>query len=457
MEIPDPFVLGTATAAYQIEGAWNEDGKGPSIWDSFCRRKGKISDGRNGNEAVDHYHRYREDVALMKELGAGAYRFSISWPRILPEGTGRVNQHGLDFYDRLVDELLENDIDPYVTLFHWDLPQALQDRGGFRVRESADWFADYARTVVDHLGDRVRRWLTINEPWIHSLLGYLLGWHAPGIRNPLTFMRVCDHLLLAHGKGYDAIKASRPDSEVGIALHMYPVSSLTDSARDREAASRADQFIRGLFLDPLFKGSRPERFWERMWLFSPRTRSRDLDSVKGKVDWIGVNHYTRILASYRWYVPFLHFWLNENLPEAVSRSRAHRRTQFTSMGWEVYPRGMYEVLTLFRDTYGNPPVYITENGAAFEDVVEDGSVHDARRIEYLHSYLEMALKAREEGADVRGLFVWTLMDNFEWAFGFKKRFGLIHVDFDTQQRVVKDSGYWFSDLARTRRLRLTAS
>lgn len=455
MEIPDSFVLGTATAAYQIEGAYDEDGKGRSIWDTFCRRKGKIYGGQVGDVAVDHYHRYRADVALMKRLGAGAYRFSISWPRLLPEGTGRANPKGLDFYDRLVDELLASGIEPFVTLFHWDLPQALQERGGFAVRESADWFADYVRIVVDHLGDRVQQWMTINEPWVHTLNGYLLGSHAPGIRNPWVFMRACHHLLVAHGKGYDAIKATQPDAKVGIALSMIPVHSLSESPHDLEAATLADQFVRGLFLDPLFKGHYPQALWKRLWLFRPKTRPGDLEAVRNKFEWIGVNHYTRVLAMYRWYVPFVHFKLSDSeiigQEERASRFRKSG-TKFTSMGWEVYPEGMYEVLTTFRDEYGNPPVYITENGAAYEDILKDGSVHDAERTAYLRNYLEMALKAKREGADVRGLFVWSLMDNFEWAFGFSKRFGLVHVNFETQERTIKDSGYWFSELARSRTL-----
>lgn len=450
MRIPDSFLLGTATAAFQVEGAWDEDGKGMSIWDVFCRRKGKVWKGQRGNVCADHYHRYREDVALMRQLGASAYRFSISWPRLLPEGTGKVNPRGLDFYDRLVDELLANGIEPFVTLFHWDLPQALEERGGFLAHESAGWFADYARIVVEALGDRVGRWMTINEPWTYTLNGYLLGAHAPGFRNPWHFLKASHNLLLAHGKGYDAIKASRPDAEVGIALSMIPVHPQSDSSRDLEAADLADQFVRGLFIDPLMSGHYPHPLWNRLRLFHSRHREDELGVVKGKFDWIGVNHYTRIFAVWKWYIPLLHFWLTGG--DTMEREFARGGKQFTSMGWEVYPAGMYEVLTTFRDQYGNPPIYITETGAAYEDIVESGSVHDAKRIDYLRRYLEMALKARAEGADIRGLFVWSLMDNFEWAFGFSKRFGLVHVDFDTQERVIKDSGLWFSDIARSRQL-----
>jgi beta-glucosidase len=450
MKIPDSFLLGTATAAYQIEGAWNEDGKGVSIWDTFSHRKGKVAADEVGDVAADHYHRYREDVALMKRIGAGAYRLSISWPRVFPEGIGRLNSRGLDFYKRLVDELLENGIEPFVTLFHWDLPQPLQDRGGFLVRESADWFADYARVVADALGDRVTKWMTINEPWVHSLNGYLVGSHAPGLRNPWAFMKVCHHLLLAHSKGYDAVKAGSADAEVGIALSMIPVHPAGNSPGDLVVVRLADQFVRGIFLDPLFKGCYPRELWKCLRLFRPRVRPGDLDEVKGKFDWVGVNHYTRVFALRRWYIPLLHFWLTDrkNFGSVLSKSDA----QFTSMGWEVYPRGMYEVLRSFRDDCGNPPVYITETGAAYEDVVENGMVHDSERIEYLRNYLEMALQARREGSDVRGLFVWSLMDNFEWAFGYSKRFGLIHVDFETGDRIIKDSGWWFSDLVRSRRL-----
>ncbi len=454
MKIPKSFVLGTATAAYQIEGASRADGKGASIWDTFAHRRGKILDSSTGDVAVDHYHRYEEDVALMKELGADAYRLSVSWPRLFPEGTGRMNSRGLDFYERLVDELLRNDIEPFITLFHWDFPEALQRRGGLTVRESADWFADYARAVVDALGDRVSKWMTINEPWVHTLNGYLVGSHAPGIRNPWAFMKACHHILLAHTKGYHAIKSSRPDAEVGIALSMIPVHPASDSAADRRAASLADQFVRGLFLDPLFKGFYPSDLSKRLRLFRPRIRPGDLEAVKGTFDWIGVNHYTRVFARSRWYMPFVRFWLQDHpLDEAPGATDDSR---YTSMGWEIYPRGMYEVLTTFRDEYGNPPIYITENGAAFEDTLANGRIHDRERVDYLHSYLEMALRAQQEGSDVRGLFVWSLLDNFEWAFGYEKRFGIVYVDFETEERIVKDSGRWFAELTRSRRLPVSA-
>lgn len=450
MEFPDSFLFGAATAAYQIEGAWDEDGKGESIWDLFVRGRSRIWGGQRGDVACDHYHRYREDVELMKRLSLGAYRFSISWPRVLPQGTGRPNPAGIDFYNRLVDELLAAGIEPFVTIYHWDLPQPLQERGGFLNRDSAQWFADFARNVVEALGDRVTRWMTLNEPWVHALNGFLFGDHAPGIRRPGAFLRAVHNLLRAHGLGYEATKAANSKAEVGIALSNIPVHPKSSSPGDLQAAEIVDQIVNRVCFDPIVRGSYPQPLWRKLRLLHLRIDERDLDLVKERYDFIGINSYTREYAFARRFIPFIHAWMTGR--EIVDREFVRNDVQHTSMGWEVYPEGMHEVLTRMRTEYGNPPIYVTENGASFADEVERGRVHDRKRIEYLRAYLEAIGRAREEGSDVRGYFVWTLMDNFEWAFGFSKRFGLIYVDFDTQKRIIKDSGFWYRNLAETRRL-----
>ncbi len=445
---PRDFSFGAATAAYQIEGAWDEDGKGPSVWDTFVRRKGATWQGQRGDIAVDHYHRYREDVELLKEIGANAYRFSISWPRVMPEGRGKVNQKGLDFYRRLVDALRAAGITPFVTLYHWDLPQSLQERGGFAVRDCVGWYADYAQVVVDALGDRVKHWITLNEPWVNAVSGFLFGDHAPGRRNPWACMRVSHNFLLANAAGYEVIKSRSSGSSVGVTLSLIPVYPMRDTGPDRRAAVIANQFANDLFLDPLCHGSFPEPLWKRLRLLRPRVRPGDMETIKGKFDFIGVNNYTRERAFFAPWIPLLGVWMTgRNLD---GHEYVENGVQHTSMGWEVYPRGIYEATMLIKERYGNPPIYITENGAAFEDRLDDGTVSDPKRVSYLHDYLAEVRRAMDEGADVRGYFVWTLMDNFEWAFGFSKRFGLIHVDFPSQRRTIKESGRWFRELATTR-------
>ncbi len=450
VQFPDDFSFGAATAAYQIEGAWNEDGKGPSVWDTFVRRRGRIWQAQRGDVAVDHYHRYREDVALLAGLGANAYRFSVSWPRVLPEGRGALNERGLDFYRRLVDELLSAGITPFVTLYHWDLPQTLQERGGFAERDCIGWYADYVRIVVDALGDRVKHWITLNEPWVNAVSGFLFGDHAPGIRNPWTALRVAHNFLLANAAGYEVIKGRTSGSSVGVTLSLIPVYPMRQNDRDRAAARMANQFANDLFLDPLCHGSFPEPLWRRLGVLRPRVRPGDMEAIKGRFDFIGVNNYTRERAFSAPWIPFIGVWMTGRNPDG--HEHVDQGVQFTSMGWEVFPHGMYEALMLIKERYGNPPIYVTENGAAFEDRLEDGRVRDSKRLSYLHDYLVEVRRAMDEGADVRGYFVWSLMDNFEWAFGYSKRFGLVHVDFPSQRRTVKESGHWFRELATSRRL-----
>jgi beta-glucosidase len=429
---PQGFAWGTATAAYQIEGAVREGGRGESIWDRFSHTPGKIYQGQIGDVASDHYHRWREDVGLMAELGLNAYRFSIAWPRVMPQGGGEVNPAGLDFYDRLVDALLEQGIEPFVTLYHWDLPQALQDAGGWPERSTVDLFADYAGVVVRRLGDRVRRWITLNEPWVFTFVGYYEGRHAPGLTDLSAALQAAHHSLLAHGRAVDAIRAnSRTEPLVGIALNLNHVEPAGDRQADLEAAQRFDGWLNRWFLDPLFRGSYPEdmlAFWgDRV----PEAQPGDLDGLPERLDFLGINNYFRSVIG--------------DGTEPPLKVRTHRPAgRYTEMGWEVYPDGLYELLARVHRDYGPRSIYITENGAAFDDeLASGGRVEDPERIEYLHDYLYAARRALEEGVPLHGYFVWTLMDNFEWAHGFSKRFGLIYVDYDTQARFVKDSGHWY--------------
>ncbi len=443
---PEGFRFGVATSAYQIEGAWNEDGKGESIWDRFCHTRGKIKSNDTGDIACDHYHRFKDDIKLMKSLGIRNYRFSISWPRIYPSGTGSINRAGLDFYSGLVDELLENGITPLVTLYHWDLPMALQERGGWGNRDCAGWFADYAKTVANCLGDRVEQWITLNEPWMFIITGNLLGYHAPGIRNPWVCFRAVHHALLAHAQALLALKAECRDAEVGITLSLDPVYPQTSREKDLWAAEMADEAYNRLFLDPLFKGEYPRGFMNRIRLFKPKIQAGDMEAIRTPMDFLGINTYSRIRAHYAWYIPFLKFWIDGmDIPD---QAFVKDGVQYTSMGQEVYPDCLYEILTRLRTEYGNPKTLITENGAGFTDVVKDGAVHDPLRIDYLKQYLGSALKAVKEGANLKGYFFWSLLDNFEWAEGYCQRIGLIRVDYRSQTRIIKDSAYWYADLIR---------
>jgi len=444
IQFPKNFVFGAATAALQIEGSVDADGKGKSTWDDFSHRKGAIRKGHIPDTACDHYRRYPEDIALMKDMGLDAYRFSVSWPRIYPDGEGSINQKGLDFYSRLVDNLLEAGIDPFVTLFHWDLPLALQKKyKGFQNRKVAHLFADYTETVVKHLGDRVKNWITINEPWEFSAMGHLLGEHAPGIKSPWAFFKAIHHVHLAHGLGIERIRALSPDAKAGITISMTPVHPISDSEKDHWSAKIANEFMNHISLGPLYKKEYPELLFSRMRLCTPKIEEGDMEIIAAPTDFIGLNNYQREFAMYKWYIPFFNTWITGS--ETAEHEFIRDGVQHTSMGWEVYPPCIYECLKIIQGEYGNPPVYITENGAAFDDVLENGKVNDTKRIDYLRDYLEMVNRARLDGADVRGYFVWSLMDNFEWAVGFDKRFGLIHVDYESQKRTIKESGNWYRD------------
>jgi beta-glucosidase len=433
---PPGFLFGTATAAYQIEGGHDADGKGPSIWDTFCLRPGAISTGETGEIACDHYHRWREDVALMREIGLGAYRLSISWPRLLPSGTGPQNEKGLAFYDRLVDELLANGIRPFVTLYHWDLPQALQEKGGWAARGIVDQFAAYADIVARRLGDRVKDWMTLNEPEVVAYAGHHVGVHAPGVRDFRTAVLVSHHLLLAHRAGAEAIRAARPAARVGIALNLSPCEPATDSPEDAAAAMRADGYLNRWFLDPLYGRGYPK---DMVRLYEPYfDRARELDGYHGRLDFLGVNYYTRRLTKAGGGPLQL---------DRVEREGAER----TAIGWEVHPASFRKILVRVHRDYAPREMFVTENGAAYDDIVDDDRVDDPTRVSFLSRHFLAAAEAIGDGVPLRGYFIWTLMDNFEWAHGTSKRFGIVHTDYRTQRRRIKSSGHWYRELIAAHR------
>jgi beta-glucosidase len=432
-KFPKDFVWGAATASYQIEGAWNEDGKGESIWDRFSHTPGKVQDGDTGDVACDHYHRWRDDIDLMKGLGLQAYRFSIAWTRILPEGRGRVNQPGADFYDQLVDALLEAGIVPYATLYHWDLPQALEEEGGWTSRMTAEAFVEYTDVVTRKLGDRVKNWITLNEPWVSAFVGYKDGRHAPGHTDLHKAITASHHLLLAHGRAVPVIRANVQDANVGITLNLTPQEPASPSVHDRNAAVWMDGYINRFFLDPLVGRGYPQDMVNSYGNPMKFIQPGDMDVIAAPVDFVGVNYYTRnIMRSEK-------VSEKENQPRTVLREGA-----MTEMDWEVYPKGIYNLLGRLHFEYNFPAIYITENGAAFPDKVnDDGSVDDLDRLDYLKGHLQMVNQAISIGVPVKGYFVWSLLDNFEWGFGYSKRFGIVRVDFETQKRTLKSSAKWY--------------
>ncbi len=437
---PKGFVWGAASAAYQIEGAHQKDGRGESIWDRFSHTPGKIAGDATGDVACDHYHRYPEDVALMKELGLGAYRFSIAWPRVVPGGTGAVNQKGLDFYSRLVDALLEAGVTPWATLYHWDLPAALSDQGGWANRDIAGWFADYASTVARALGDRVKHFMTLNEPQVFTIFGYLTGVHAPGLIDLPAYLLASHHTNLAHGRAVQALRAAASDVKVGIVEQMFPIHPETSSDADRAAAFRVDGLFNRWFLDPVLKGSYPDDLLALLSFLPSPIADGDLEVIREPIDFLGLNHYTRQFARYDPNLPLFEFLVDIDHHEPGS--------EYTEMGWEVHAPSFGEVLARLRTDYGNPLVIVTENGAATPETTVDGAVRDPSRRRYLESYLAALHAELQRGSRVGGYFVWSLTDNFEWAFGYGKHFGLIRVDYETQARTVKDSGHWYATVIR---------
>jgi len=439
IEFPSSFLWGSATSAYQIEGSPLADGAGPSIWQRFAHTPGMIRDGETGDIACDHYRRYADDVALMRRLGMNAYRFSISWSRVLPRGRGPVNPAGVDFYDRLVDELLKNGIEPSVTLFHWDLPAALDDLGGWLNPDIADWFADYASIMFRKFDDRVKMWATLNEPWVVTDGGYLHGAIAPGHRNRFEAPIAAHHLLRAHGA---AVRAYRSEgrNRIGLVVNLEPKYSASNDASDVAATVRADAYMNRQFLDPVFLGRYPEELEEIFGEAWPAWPAEDLALIAQPIDFLGVNYYTRSVVRCE--------------PEAWLLGAARvlqKRATHTETGWEVYPQGLTDTLVWVMQRYGNPPVYITENGAAFFDppTVEDERVEDPLRVDYLRKHIRAIHAAIERGVDLRGYFAWSLLDNLEWSHGFAKRFGIVHVDFDSLKRTPKDSALFYSKVIAT--------
>lgn len=432
---PPDFLWGTATASYQIEGAVNEDGRGLSIWDTFSHTPGKIANGDTGDVACDHYHRYASDIHIMKEIGLNAYRTSIAWSRIFPDGKGPLNRKGLDFYDRLTDTLLNAGIQPMYTLYHWDLPASLQAEGGWANRDLTQYFRDYCAVVFRHLGDRVRYWITLNEPSVHTNEGHLYGTHAPGLSDWKTATRTAHHLLLAHGLAIQAFREGGYPGSLGITLNINYFEPIGDTEEHRRAAQSVDGLWNRWYLDPLFKQRYPADMWElyQNHGIAPPVQAGDLELISQSLDFLGINYYFREIIHADPAVPVLEAAAGDPVPP------------LTAMGWEIFPDGLYRVLTRIKREYTDIPLYITENGAAFPDVLRNGTVEDPQRIDYLKRHFQAAAQAIADGVDLRGYFIWSLLDNFEWACGYGKRFGLIYVDYPSQQRYWKQSAHWLKD------------
>ncbi|HYO34162.1 MAG TPA: beta-glucosidase [Nocardioidaceae bacterium] len=458
LQFPPGFVWGTATAAYQIEGAANDDGRRPSIWDTFCHTPGKVLDGDTGDVACDHYHRLEEDLDLMASLKLSAYRFSVSWPRVLPDAGAQINRPGLDFYDRLVDGLLARGVSPLLTLYHWDLPQPLEDAGGWLNRDTADRFADYATVIGQALGDRVSTITTLNEPFCSAFLGYATGVHAPGVRDNASALTAAHHLNLAHGRAVAALRAVTPaDNSVSITLNIAEVQPATDSDGDLAAARHVDAIANGIFLEPILRGRYPAHLLEETrhitdWSF---IHDGDLDIISAPIDVLGVNYYspTRVVPAPIGQAGQGDDGKPDSGPELSPWPGTDRACSvqlpgpYTEMGWPIDPDGLTRLLTRLGRDYPEMPLVITENGCAYADVVSaDGKVHDSDRIDYLARHLAAAHAAIEAGVDLRGYYAWSLMDNFEWAYGYSKRFGIVYVDYETLDRIPKDSAHWYRDV-----------
>ncbi|HEY7484860.1 MAG TPA: GH1 family beta-glucosidase [Streptosporangiaceae bacterium] len=440
--LPAEFVWGVATSAYQIEGAVAEDGRSPSIWDTFAHTPGKVDGGHTGDVACDHYRRWPEDIEIMKRLGIDAYRFSIAWPRVVPGGGGPVNPAGLAFYDRLVDALLEAGITPYPTLFHWDLPQTLQDRGGWAARDTAEHFAAYAAVVAERLGDRIPRWSTLNEPMCAAWIGHIEGRHAPGVSDLGVAVNTSYHLLLAHGLGVQAVRAAVPDAEVGIVHLIHPCEPGSEREADVRAAARYDGHHNRWWLDPIYGRGFPADMIDVYGVKLPE-RPGDLDTIAAPIDWLGVNYYNpSVVADDPGGTP------------PYARLVPAPGTRRTMLDWEIRAEGLERTLLRVTADYGPPRLYVTENGSAWVDTVgPDGQIHDPERVQYLEEHLTACARAVAGGAPVAGYFAWSLLDNFEWAYGYDARFGLVHVDYATQVRTIKGSGHRYNDIIRRHRQR----
>jgi beta-glucosidase len=447
LNFPENFLWGTATASYQVEGAVEEDGRGTSIWDTFSHTPGKTRHGDTGDIACDQYHRLEEDLDLMSELGLQAYRFSVAWPRIQPDGSGPVNQKGLDYYRRLVDGLRQRSIEPMLTLYHWDLPQALEDAGGWTNRETSGRFADYAGIVYEALSDDVGFWITLNEPWVSAWMGYGLGVHAPGHKNSTKALAATHHLLLGHGLAMEMMRSAGDGNQLGVTLNLHPARPSRDNEADREAARRVDGQANRLYLDPLFRGEYPEdifSFYEERGTDLTFVHGEDLEKISVPIDFLGINYYFRNTVRDA----------PEDLPDMPfadlgARPVIPHEAEKTAMGWPVEPEGLTEILVRIKEDYADVPIYVTENGRAVDDYIDpEGDVDDEERVSYLDAHFRAAHDAMERGVDLRGYMVWSFLDNFEWAEGYSKRFGLVFVEYGTQRRVPKSSARWYSEVIR---------
>jgi beta-glucosidase len=439
---PSDFVWGAATSAYQIEGSPLADGAGPSIWHQFSHMPGRIEGGDNGDVACDHYHRFADDVRLMRDLGLQSYRFSTSWSRVLPEGTGRPNPRGLDFYSRLVDTLIEHGIAPSVTLYHWDLPAAIEQRGGWAHADAPKWFAEYARLMFRTLGDRVPMWATLNEPWVTMDNGYVTGNHAPGRRDWAESARVSQNLLRAHAAAV-AVYRTQWRQQIGLVVNLVPIYPATDSPADHAAANRMDAYLNRQFLDPALLGRFPEEMSEMFGEAWPGMTADELQQLRQPIDFIGINYYLRL---------FVRDATSDAATAGPPRAAivAPPSRPRTALGWEIYPRGLAEILAWVQSRYGEVPLYVTENGAAFDDIpLQNGSVNDVERVKYLKEHLQAAGQALRAGVQLRGYFVWSLLDNFEWHHGYSTRFGIVRVDYPTQRRTLKASARFYAEAIRS--------
>ncbi|MGX5689067.1 GH1 family beta-glucosidase [Arcticibacter tournemirensis] len=431
----EDFKWGISTAAFQTEGSCAADGKGPSVWDVFSARKGKIRNGHHANTACDFYNCYQKDIALIRRLNIPNFRFSVSWPRVLPSGVKTVNQKGIDFYNKVIDHCLENDIEPWLTLYHWDLPQALELKGGWTNRDIVSWFADYTELCARNYGDRVKHWMVLNEPMVFTGAGYFLGLHAPGRTGLSNFLPAIHHTVLSMSEGGRILKKLIPEAEVGTTFSCSYIEPFSQKPKDIAAATRADALLNRLFIEPVLGMGYPVSDVPVLKNLHKYHQPGDEEKMKFDFDFIGLQNYTREIVKYSLFTPYLH----ARLVKAEKRN-----VPLTSMKWEVYPPAMYHILKKFNDYPGIKKIYITENGAAFPDWLQDGKVEDTERLKYLQDHIAQVLKAKSEGCKVDGYFIWTLTDNFEWAEGYDPRFGIIYIDFATQKRVIKSSGKWYA-------------
>lgn len=431
------FLWGTATAAYQIEGAWNLDGKSPSVWDHMAhKRPGKIKTRENGDIACDFYHKYEQDIELMKKMGIPVFRFSLAWTRILPDGTGKVNQKGIDFYNRVIDKCLKEGVQPWITCYHWDLPQVLEDKGGWANRDSIQWFEEYVDVATKAFGDRVKNWMVFNEPMAFTMLGYMLGWHAPGKVNFKKFYKSVHHVTMCHGAGGRVIRKNVKGANVGTTFSCSSVETLKHNKANDNAVKRADVMINRLFVEPVLGMGYPVKDLPMLKHVIKHMQPGDEEKMKFDFDFIGVQNYTRLVVKNLALIPMIH---------AINISPKKLGHDITEMNWEVYPEGIYKVIKKFAAYPNIPKLIVTENGAAFKDELVNGEINDTKRVQFIKDYLAQVLKAKKEGVNLGGYFIWSFLDNFEWAEGYRPRFGIVGVDFATQQRTVKASGKWYAD------------